>query len=543
MLTRESQLSLGKVLGLNPTTSERYRCLSLAALEAYRPLETGYVEGKAKKARLDASSVLPSASANSRQRGSATKRVHTDGLSSTVPRGDATPAKGSALPEKSELGGNTQVFVLSKIRTPLMPCTPARARELLSKQRAVVHQLVPFTIRLKDRVEGAVQPISLNIDPGSKTTGFALGREDNTVLHPLFLAELTHRGPQISAALFQRKIYRRNRRSRNLRYRPPRFLNRTKPKGWIAPSFRHRVESTMSIVARLRKLCPVSRIKSELVRFDFQKMENPEIAGIEYNQGTLAGSEAREYLLEKWQRCCSYCSAARVPLQIEHIQPKSRGGTNRISNLCLACEACNQKKGDKPVEVFLKQKPVLLAKIKAQAKAPLRDAAAVNTTRKAMVRSLKTTGLPVETASGGVTKYNRTRFKIPKTHALDALCVGNLGSVGQWNLPTLTLKAMGRGSYQRTRVTASGFPRGYLMRAKSVFGFQTGDQVRATIRKGKKIGTHTGRVAIRATGKFDIQTPSGTVQGISYKYCKRVARNDGYLYGLRAALGTSHHPT
>jgi 5-methylcytosine-specific restriction endonuclease McrA len=523
MLTRESQLSLGKTL------------------------ETGYVGEKAKDAvayasvaRQDASSVLPSASVNSRQRGSATKRVHTDGLSTTVPRGDAAPAMGSALPEKSELGGNTQVFVLSKIKTPLMPCTPARARELLSKQRAVVHQLVPFTIRLKDRIDGVVQSISLGIDPGSKTTGLALGREVDSTLHPLFLAELTHRGPQISAALFQRKLYRRNRRSRNLRYRPPRFLNRTKPKGWIAPSLRHRVDSTMSLVRRLRKLCPISRIKSELVRFDFQKMANPEITGAEYNQGTLAGSEAREYLLEKWQRCCSYCGATQVPLQIEHIQPKSRGGTNRISNLCLACKACNQKKGDKPVDLFLKKKPAVLAKIQAQAKAPIKDAAAVNTTRKAMVRALESTGLSVEPASGGMTKYNRARLKIPKTHALDALCVGSLGSLGRWNLPTLTIKAMGRGSYQRTRVTTSGFPRGYLMREKSIFGFQTGDQVRATLRKGKNIGTHTGRVAIRATGRFDIQTPSGTVQGISYKYCKRVARNDGYLYGLRAALGASH---
>ena len=113
-----------------------------------------------------------------------------------------------------------------------------------------------------------------------------------------------------------------------------------------------------------------------------------------------------------------------------------------------------------PIESFLKKEPVLLARILAQAQAPLKDAAAVNSTRKALVKALEATGLPVETASGGKTKFNRTRLGIPKTHALDALCVGSMDEVGRWNLPTLTIKSMGRGSYQRTRVDASGFPRG-----------------------------------------------------------------------------------
>jgi hypothetical protein len=47
-----------------------------------------------------------------------------------------------------------------------------------------------------------------------------------------------------------------------------------------------------------------------------QKLENPEISGIAYQQGTLAGYELREYLLEKWGRKCAYCDATNVPLQI-----------------------------------------------------------------------------------------------------------------------------------------------------------------------------------------------------------------------------------
>ncbi|BBM05773.1 hypothetical protein HAALTHF_31910n [Vreelandella aquamarina] len=117
--------------------------------------------------------------------------------------------------------------------------------------------------------------------------------------------------------------------------------------------------------------------------------------------------------------------------------------------------------------------------------------------------------MPVAVGTGGRTKYNRQRLGIPKTHALDAACVGAFDALHAWQVPTLTIKAMGRGSYQRTRLTKHGFPRGYLMRQKQVHGFQTGDMVRAMVPTGKKAGTHTGRVAVRKTGSFNIQTEQG----------------------------------
>jgi hypothetical protein len=268
----------------------------------------------------------------------------------------------------------------------------------------------------------------------------------------------------------------------------------------------------------------------ELVRFDLQAMENPEISGVEYQQGTLAGYEVREYLLEKWYRCCAYCGARHIPLEIDHIHPKSRGGSDRISNLTLACRECNQAKGNQPVDAFLAADPKRLATIKAHAKAPLKDAAAVNSTRWALYRRLQATGLPVITGSGGRTQYNRQRLGIPKTHALDAACVGPVTAITHWNVPTLTVRATGRGSYQRTRLNRFGFPRGYLMRQKQVQGFQTGDRVQAQVPSGKKAGTYQGRVAIRATGRFNIQTRQGVVQGISHRHCRLLQRADGYGY-------------
>lgn len=444
------------------------------------------------------------------------------------------------------------VFVLDRSGRPLMPCTEKRARLLLERGRARVHRLIPFVIRLVDRQveDSEFQPLRLKLDPGSKTTGLALVRDTETVdtatgdiqrgAAVLSLLELVHRGRQISEALTARRQMRRRRRNQ-LRHRAPRFLNRgNKNSGWLAPSLQHRVDTCMALVERIRRWAPVQAISSELVRFDMQALQNPEISGIEYQQGTLFGYEVREYLLEKWGRQCAYCDAKDVPLQIEHIHPKAQGGSNRASNLTLACRCCNQKKAARSVQDFLAKDKKRLAHILAHAKAPLRDAAAVNSTRWALAKALQATGLPVELASGGQTKFNRCTLGIPKTHALDAVCVGKVEFTQQWQQPTLLIKATGRGSYQRTRLNKFGFPRGYLMRQKQVHGFGTGDMVRAVVPSGVKAGVHVGRVAVRATGSFNIQSyrdgKSTVVQGISHKHCRVIQRGDGYGYFINWAI-------
>lgn len=423
-----------------------------------------------------------------------------------------------------------------------MPCHPARARELLRRGCAVVARRFPFTIRLKDRDGGAVQPVRLKIDPGARITGVAAVREDGGRQHVLHLAEIAHRGEVVRASMHRRAAFRRRRRSANLRHRAPRFDNRARPPGWLPPSLRSRLDNVLAWVSRYRRLLPVAVLSLERVRFDLQALENPGISGVEYQQGTLAGYELREYLLEKWGRRCAYCDAEDVPLQIEHVRPKARGGSDRVSNLTLACAKCNQAKGAEPVEVFLAHEPERLRRLLATVRRPLNDAAAVNATRNAIFFGLRAGGLPVESASGGRTKYNRARLGVPKAHCLDAACVGEVGSLRDWAMPVLAIRATGRGSYQRTRLDRFGFPRGFLTRRKEVHGFRTGDMVRAAVPSGKKRGVHVGRVAVRASGKFNVQTVSGIVQGISHRYCILLVRADGYAYGYmdRATLAESN---
>ena len=446
------------------------------------------------------------------------------------------------------------VFVLDAKGKALMPCSEKRASLLLARGRARVHRLVPFVIRLTDRLSPSCefQPIEIKLDPGSKCTGLAVVRVSESVdgaiggatgeiskqVHVLSLMELTHRGRQISEALTARRLMRRNRRNK-LRYRAPRFLNRgNQLRGWLAPSLQHRVDTTCAWVHRLQRWVPITHVAQELVRFDMQKMqaqaEGGDISGVQYQQGSLMGFEVREYILAKFSRTCIYCDAQNLPLQIEHIHPKSKGGSNKLSNLGLACSSCNQKKGALDVGVFLAKEPLRLKRVLAQVRAPLKDAAVVNSTRWALFEALKTTGnatgFSVSVASGGQTKFNRTQLGVPKTHALDAACVGEMASLSGWNKPTLGIKCTGRGSYQRTRLNQYGFPRGYLMRSKGIKGFQTGDMVKAVVTQGTKIGTYVGRVAVRASGSFNIQSSSGLVQGISHRFCTIVQRGDGYGY-------------
>ena len=429
------------------------------------------------------------------------------------------------------------VFVLDTNKQPLSPCTPGMARSLLKAGKAAVLRKYPFTIILKKIIQTKeIKPCQLKLDPGSVTTGIAIVQSNKLI----WSAELTHRGQQIKDDLESRRSLRRGRRGRKTRYRKPRFLNRTREKGWLAPSLEHRVLTTMTWVKRLIKLCPINSLATELVRFDTQKLDNPEISGAEYQQGTLYQYEVREYLLEKFNRTCAYCGVKDRPLEVEHIKPKSKSGSNRVSNLTIACVPCNQAKSNLDITEFLADKPSILKRVLAQAKAPLKDAAAVNSTRWKLFNALKDTGLPVTTGTGGKTKFNRREQGLEKRHYLDAACVGDTPKLEILTNQPLLIKCAGHGNRQVIHVDKFGFPRlnkaGDKVRKsaliKSVKGFRTGDIVRAVVTKGKKIGSYLGKVAVRSSGSFNIKTLTQTIQGINYKYCSTVHRKDGYLYGF-----------
>lgn len=433
------------------------------------------------------------------------------------------------------------VFVLDKHKKPLMPCSEKRARLLLKKGRAVVHRVEPFTIRLKDRTaeESVLQPLRLKLDPGARVTGVAVIREENgDTGEVVWLGEIHHK-TDIREKLHKRRAVRRSRRSRKTRYRQPRFLNRRRTDGWLPPSLEARVNQTMNAVRKLKKLLPITAVSTEHVKFDTQLLQNPEIKDIEYQRGELFGYEVKEYLLEKWGRKCAYCGRENVPLEVEHVVPKSRGGTDRVSNLTLACHECNQRKGNLTAEEFGHPE------VQKQAKEPLRDVAMMNATRWMLYNRLKEIGLPVECGTGARTKKQRMEHGLPKTHYYDACCVGasTPSKLAFQTEYVQVWRVVGRGTRQMCNPDSNGFPKGYKSRRKIYFDFCTGDIVNAVVPRGKYKGVWTGRLAVRASGYFDLKNFAGEriCQGVSYKYCRLVQRADGWSYvKFRRKEGVAH---
>lgn len=431
------------------------------------------------------------------------------------------------------------VFVLDTECRPLNPIHPGTARRLLTLGRAAVWRRYPFTLILKRALpdaKSAPRPLRVKIDPGSKVTGLAVVNDATGQV--VWAGELVHRGQQVHDALLARRAIRRTRRQRHTRYRPARFANRCRPDGCLPPSLESRISNVLTWVNRLRRIAPIATVSQELVRFDIQLLEHPEISGVEYQYGELAGYEVREYLLEKWGRRCAYCGIMDIPLQVEHIVPKARGGTNRVSNLTLACMPCNVAKGTQTAAEFGHPE------VQVQAKQPLKHASAVNTTRWALYQRLRATGLPVEVGTGGRTKWNRTARELPKAHWLDAACVGASTPpvLHLARVVPMIITANGRESRQMCRMDRFGFPRTGAKGTHQVLGFQTGDMVRAVVTDGIKRGTYVGRVAVRATGSFNITTAQGIVQGIAARYCHPIHRADGYRYSHNYQKGAALAP-
>ena len=437
-----------------------------------------------------------------------------------------------------------KVFVMDTRLKPLMPCSPRRAKKLLTAHKAAVYRRYPFTIVLSYKVNAQLQPIAFKIDPGSKVTGIALVAsfpKQGKVC--IFALNLVHRGQAIKDALYKRASLRRSRRTRNTRYRKPRFNNRTRPSDWIPPSIMHRVLTTMSWLSKIRSRVPISSIAMELVNFDpniVKLTENGRF--MEYplhcstnDSNAYVRAEARAFILHLHKHTCVYCGATNVPLQIDHIVPRSKNGSNRRSNLTVACEQCNQAKSNRSIKDFLANDPIKLKRILANVEKPLRDVAAVNSSKEVLKKYLEEIQLPLTTGSGAMTKINRTTQGYPKDHWIDAVCVGltGLGINIPSNIRPLIVKAIGHGNRQVTRVDQYGFPRGYKSgRCKRIYGFQTGDMVELNCPNGKYIGRYVTRIiGIRARGDFDIKIDKQVITS-SHRNFKLIQRGDGYAYSL-----------
>lgn len=427
------------------------------------------------------------------------------------------------------------VLVVDKHKKPCNTISEAYARRLLFKKQAVIHKRFPFTIRLKN--DNAVlkdRSYTVKIDPGSRHTGVAVVDDKDSVV---MLAELEHRGHVIKRNMDSRRAVRRHRRNRKTRYRPARFLNRTKHKGWLAPSVKSRADNIVNFIKKYKKLINIDKVMIEHVSFDVTQMSsNTKLWGSNYQQGPLYQNKLRSFIFNRSNGKCVYCGAQAT--DIDHVIPRANGGTNSTYNLVASCRACNEKKSNLTLKEFGKSVGKDFSKLKPK-KLP-KDAAIVQSARNYMVREITKLVSDTTTHDAWLTKYNRDQLGLPKEHYYDALSVGEVPP--KFNFFTdkiLQISAKGRGSRQMCRVNRYGFPRTSAKASKSVKGFQTGDMVKVIVLTGSKQGEYLGRVAVKSSGYFDIQTRTKTIEGIGYKYCHIVQRSDGYLYSYneRSSLG------
>ena len=300
------------------------------------------------------------------------------------------------------------VYVQDMNGKPLMPTKRfGWVRRALRDGKAVVVGRCPFVIRLTYATTNHTQPITLGIDAGTVHVGLSATSEREE----LFSEEIVLR-KDITDLISTRREVRRTRRNR-LRYRKPRFSNRRKDKGWIAPSVRQRIDAHLKAIEDVHRILPITKIIIEVAQFDTQKIKNPEISGVEYQQGEQLGFwNVREYVLARDGHKCQHCKGKSKDniLNVHHIESRKTGGDSP-GNLITLCETCH--KAYHRGEIQLKKRRTT----------SLRDAAVMGIMKWKLYDDLKSRYPDVSMTFGYITKYNRIRNGICKSHISDAFVI------------------------------------------------------------------------------------------------------------------------
>jgi N6-L-threonylcarbamoyladenine synthase len=300
------------------------------------------------------------------------------------------------------------VYVLNMRGQPLMPTTPGKTKKLLKEGKANVVKITPFTIQLKYATGENKQPIILGVDSGFLNVGLSATTDKKEV----YSADVKLR-TDIVKLNSERRQYRRTRRNRKTWYREPRFLNRKKPEGWLAPSIQHKLDSHIKLINKVKQILPITKIVIEVATFDIQKIKNPEISGTEYQNGVQKDSwNAREYVLHRDNHTCRSCKGkSKDPiLQTHHIVSRQIGG-DAPDNLLTLCHTCHEK--------------VTKGKLKLDIQIPIgfKPETFMSIVRGKLVNKLKELNNEVFHTYGYITKYDRIALGLPKSHTNDAFVI------------------------------------------------------------------------------------------------------------------------
>ena len=409
------------------------------------------------------------------------------------------------------------IYVLNKNGKPLMPCKPRKARLLLKNGKAKVVNRTPFTIQLLYGCSGYKQPVNLGVDAGSKYIGLSA----TTKQKELFKATVELR-QDISTLLESRRSQRRSRRSRKLRYRPARFDNRKNRKGSLAPSVQHKVDSHLTIIRKVCNILPIGNIIVETAEFDSHKLKNPCVVGIGYQHGDAEGFyNVKAAVLNRDTYSCQICGAKDTRLEIHHIQFRSQGGSDTMDNLVTLCKNCHGKvhSGELTFDKKIKS---------------FKHATHMNIMRKRLVELLKDEFSNVFETFGYLTKFNREKLRLCKSHCIDAFVISHNFDA---KLSSVEFRFRKVRRHNRQLHKAKPGKGGKRQRTQSnyiVNGFRRFDKVMFN-------GVECFITGKRSSGYFQLKTFDGAVihQGVSSKRLKLLEPVKGWLVDWRMAIPSS----
>ena len=406
------------------------------------------------------------------------------------------------------------VYVLDCNNKPIMPTKDhGKVRLLLKTKKAVVVSNCPFTIKLKSRSKTYTQPVTLGVDSGSKVIGLSASTEKEE----LYAAEVQLR-TDIVELLSTRREFRRARRNRKTRYRKPRFNNRksSKKEGWLAPSIQHKINSHLKVIANIHKLLPITKTVVEVASFDIQLINNPSISGTGCQNGEQLGFwNVREYVLFRDGHICQCCHGKSKDkrLNVHHIESRKTGG-NAPNNLITLCETCHDKyhKGELSLPKTIKRGM------------SFRDAAFMGIMRWELYNNLKKNYTNVYLTYGYITKHTRITNKLPKTHAIDALCITGNPSANRLDKYYSIKKVRCHNRQLHKSTINKGGVRKLNQAPKYVKEFRLFDKVEYNNQECFIWGR-------RSSGSFLLKNLNGKVikDGVSYKKLKLLERSSNYL--------------
>ena len=339
------------------------------------------------------------------------------------------------------------VYVLDMNGQPLMPThNGAKVRVLLKQKSAKVVSKCPFTIKLLYESTSFTQPLTLGVDTGAKYVGNAV---INDITAEILYESQTELRDDIKSKMDRRRQHRRARRNK-LRYRPKRFNNRraSKRKDRYSPTLISKFQGHTREINFINSILPINSIVLEVGEFDTQLLQDPTLAYRKwgYIKGELYQQENfKQATKARDDYKCQYCGKKGCRLEVHHLLPRSRGGSDKLANLITLCSNCHHLAHSSEEQLLAFQK-----KFGKKARGTLRYATQMN-----VLRSMLQKEYPdAELTYGFITKEMRRVFGLEKSHMVDACCIAGRGSeFHNENSNKCKKKCVPKGDYIRTNTT------------------------------------------------------------------------------------------